>query len=78
MKSLSILGIAAGLLFTAACGNVPIKQELRAGAENTTAYLSLLKGKKVGILTNHTATIDNTHLVDSLTALGVEDRKSVV
>lgn len=72
MKSLSILGIAAGLLFTAACGNVPIKQELRAGAENTTAYLSLLKGKKVGILTNHTATIDNTHLVDSLTALGVD------
>ncbi|HQB23463.1 MAG TPA: DUF1343 domain-containing protein, partial [Bacteroidales bacterium] len=31
-----------------------------------------MEGKKVGILTNHTALIDNTHLVDSLSALGVD------
>lgn len=39
----------------------------RTGAENTTAYLSLLKNKKVGIVTNQTAILSNKmHLVDYL------------
>ena len=36
------------------------------GADQTEEYLPLLTNKKVGILTNHTATIGKTHLVDSL------------
>ncbi|MCL2727136.1 MAG: DUF1343 domain-containing protein [Bacteroidales bacterium] len=41
------------------------------GAQQTEAYLHLLQGKRVGILTNHSATIGDTHLVDSLVALGI-------
>ena len=39
-------------------------------------YLPLLKGKKVGIFANHTATIGNKHLVDTLLALGVTITKA--
>lgn len=35
-------------------------------------YLSLLKGKSVAIIANHTSMIKNTHLVDSLLVLGVD------
>jgi uncharacterized protein YbbC (DUF1343 family) len=41
------------------------------GAEQVGEYLHLLQGKRVGILTNHTAMIGKRHLVDSLVALGV-------
>jgi uncharacterized protein YbbC (DUF1343 family) len=38
-------------------------------------YLPLLKNKKVGMVVNHTATIKNTHLVDTLLSLGVNVHK---
>lgn len=41
------------------------------GAFQTEKYLPLLKGKKVAVFANHTATINNTHIVDSLQKLGV-------
>ena len=41
-------------------------------AYRTETYLPLLKNKRVGIFANHTATIGNTHLVDSLKKLGVK------
>lgn len=47
-------------------------QEIKTGAERTYQYLHLLRGKKVGIVANHTALIGDTHLVDSLSALGVD------
>ena len=41
--------------------------EIQSGADNTIAYLSLLKNKKVGIVTNQTGVLSNkTHLVDFL------------
>ncbi len=40
-------------------------------AYSTQEYLPLLKNKRVGVFANHTATIGNTHLVDSLQKLGV-------
>jgi uncharacterized protein YbbC (DUF1343 family) len=40
-------------------------------AYRTQVYLPLLKGKKVGVFANHTATIGNRHLVDTLLSLGV-------
>lgn len=40
-------------------------------AYRTQVYLPLLKGKRVGLFANHTATIGNKHLVDTLLALGV-------
>jgi uncharacterized protein YbbC (DUF1343 family) len=41
------------------------------GAERTSAYLPLLKDKRVGLVTNHTGMIGNTHLADSLLSLKV-------
>ncbi|QEC67554.1 DUF1343 domain-containing protein [Panacibacter ginsenosidivorans] len=45
------------------------------GAYQTTEYLPLLKGKKVGVFANQTSVIGNTHLVDSLQRLGVNVTK---
>ncbi|WP_162126405.1 exo-beta-N-acetylmuramidase NamZ family protein [Flavobacterium phycosphaerae] len=40
---------------------------IKTGADNTTAYLPLLKNKKVGIVTNQTGILSNkTHVVDFL------------
>ncbi len=41
------------------------------GAQRMGEYLPLLQGKKVGVLTNHTGLVNNTHLVDTLLARGV-------
>lgn len=41
------------------------------GAYQTEQYVPMLKGKRVGIFANHTATIGNTHVVDSLQKLGI-------
>ena len=45
---------------------------ITTGADNYTAYLPLLKGKKIGIVTNQTGILSNkTHLVDFLLAKDV-------
>lgn len=41
------------------------------GAYHTLEYVPKLKGKKVGLVCNHTSLIDQTHLLDSLLSLGV-------
>ncbi len=46
-------------------------QNIILGAERPDAYLSLLEGKKIGVVGNQTSMIVNTHLVDSLISLGV-------
>ena len=74
MKHLYYIGILCLSLFVISCGNSGKEVALRTGAENTTAYLSLLEGKKVGILTNHTATIGDIHLVDHLVSHGIDVR----
>jgi len=45
--------------------------KLITGAEQTTLYLPLLKGKRIGIVANQTSTIGKKHSVDSLKSLGV-------
>ncbi len=45
-------------------------------AYRTDIYIPLLKGKRVAIFANHTATIGGTHLVDSLQKLGVNITKA--
>jgi uncharacterized protein YbbC (DUF1343 family) len=47
------------------------KNDLNAGAEQTTEYLPLLKNKTVAVVANQTSFIKNTHLVDSLISLKV-------
>ncbi|MFC4232319.1 exo-beta-N-acetylmuramidase NamZ domain-containing protein [Parasediminibacterium paludis] len=49
---------------------LPAKVILPA-ANTMNEYLPLLKGKRVGIFANHTATVGNTHLVDTLQKLGI-------
>lgn len=39
------------------------------GAYQLSEYLPMLKGKKIGLVVNHTSIIQNTHLVDSLISL---------
>ncbi|HEX6915296.1 MAG TPA: DUF1343 domain-containing protein [Chitinophagaceae bacterium] len=41
------------------------------GAARTQVYLPLLKNKRVAVFANHTATVGNSHLVDTLKKLGV-------
>ncbi|MGK7397931.1 MAG: exo-beta-N-acetylmuramidase NamZ family protein [Candidatus Cyclobacteriaceae bacterium M3_2C_046] len=41
-------------------------QSIITGAEQLGSYLPLLKGKKVGVVVNHTSMVGNTHLVDTL------------
>lgn len=67
MKPLLIIGICCCLGIFALAQNAGIK----AGAENIPNYISLLKGKRVGIFSNHTSLVGNTHLVDTLLRLGV-------
>jgi uncharacterized protein YbbC (DUF1343 family) len=47
------------------------KKEIRTGAEQTSKYLPLLKGKRVAVMANQTSVIAKTHLVDSLKTLGI-------
>jgi len=44
---------------------------IKTGADQTEKYLSYLKGKRIGIVSNQTSIIGKTHLVDSLQKLGV-------
>jgi uncharacterized protein YbbC (DUF1343 family) len=66
----------------------PVEKEIIVGANRTSEYLPLLKGKRVGIVANQTSVIfkqittslappnDNyTHLVDSLVALNIDVKK---
>ena len=47
--------------------NEKVLLEIKTGADNYTAYLPLLKDKKIGIVTNQTGILSNkTHLVDFL------------
>ena len=44
---------------------------ISVGAQDTKAYLSLLKNKQVALVVNQTSTIGATHLVDSLLKLNI-------
>jgi uncharacterized protein YbbC (DUF1343 family) len=59
----------------AAQRKAPAAKPILPGAYQTWEYLPRIKGKRVGIFANHTATIGKTHLVDSLKKLGVKITK---
>ncbi|MBL7890853.1 MAG: DUF1343 domain-containing protein [Bacteroidia bacterium] len=54
---------------------VKTSNDIKVGADRTSEYLPLLKGKSVAIVANQSSTIKKTHLVDSLLALGVNIKK---
>jgi len=45
--------------------------QIRTGAEQIEKYISLLQGKRIGIVANQTSVIGKTSLIDSLKSLGV-------
>lgn len=47
-------------------------EKVIVGAERVDQYLHLLRGKRVGIVANHTSMIQKSHLVDSLLSLGID------
>lgn len=55
--------------------NIKTINDIHVGADRTQEYLPLLKGKSVAIIANQSSNIKNTHLVDSLLALGVNVKK---
>jgi uncharacterized protein YbbC (DUF1343 family) len=50
-------------------------QPVITGADQTSLYFPLLKGKSVGLVSNHTARIGHTHLVDTLISSGIKLKK---
>ena len=46
--------------------------EVTVGAERLDAYLSMLEGRKVGVVGNQSSMVGETHLVDTLLASGIE------
>ena len=51
------------------------QNEMLTGAERTSYYLPLLKGKNIGLVVNQTSIIGKVHLVDSLIQLGLNVKK---
>lgn len=69
--------IAMLVLFSASAQNktalpVPADKKIICGAERLPVYLSLVKGKRVGVFANQTSMVGSVHLVDTLRRLGVD------
>jgi uncharacterized protein YbbC (DUF1343 family) len=45
------------------------------GAQQLDKYISILKGKNVGLVVNHSSLVSKTHLADTLTSLGIHVEK---
>ncbi|PSL47744.1 uncharacterized protein YbbC (DUF1343 family) [Chitinophaga niastensis] len=71
-RILLICTLICGCLFNA---SAQYADHVIPGAAQTSRYLPLLKNKRVALLVNQTATIDNTHLVDSLLQLHIKIQK---
>jgi uncharacterized protein YbbC (DUF1343 family) len=73
MKKNACQLMAILLVFNVFLGKIPAKaqQEIIPAAYRTQVYLPWLKGKRVAVFANHTSTIGQTHLVDSLLAMGI-------
>lgn len=61
----AVLGLSMGLSAQSTSEGIVV------GDERMQDYVPLLEGKRVGVLTNHTAVIDGVHLVDTLMNRGV-------
>ena len=70
----SALFLSTNLLFSQPIK--PIVKPILPAANQLSSYLPLLKGKRVAIFANHTATISTTHLVDTLQKLGITITKA--
>ena len=60
--------------FTACCTQQTINDNIVTGAEQTEVWFPLLEGKRIGLLVNHTAVVDGTHLLDTMVAMQLDVR----
>lgn len=60
------------ILFYLLIANISLEKKIQVGAEQIDTYLPLLKGKKVGLVVNHTSVVGEQHLADTLISLKVE------
>lgn len=74
---LALLATAMVLSCTSEAQSIRLipKEQYRCGADDTDNYLHFLEGKSVGVVANQTSLIGETHLVDSLLALGVNIKR---
>ncbi|MES2284209.1 MAG: DUF1343 domain-containing protein [Bacteroidota bacterium] len=70
---LSLNAVAQGI--TQINNTIKTINDIQVGADRTPEYLPLLKNRSVAIVANQSSNIKNTHLVDSLVALGVNVKK---
>lgn len=75
MKNKLLGYIAAILLFLSLNATAQKVAPILPGAYQTEAYLPLLKNKRVALFTNHTALVENKHLIDTLLASGIQLQK---
>ena len=75
MKNKTIAYLAAVLLFLSFDLRAQKNAPILPGAYQTEYYLPILKGKRVGLFTNHTATVGKKHLIDTLLASGIHLQK---
>ncbi len=75
MKTIFIITFLIGSTLTITCNNqqkeTSIEKQIITGADQTEKYLPILKGKRIGLLVNHTSVIKETPIVDSLISLGI-------
>ncbi len=76
MKFVLLLALVMSCAAPKASNSAPSgTSKIIVGAERTTDYLPLLRGKSTAVVANNTSRIHNTHLVDSLLALGIPVKK---
>ncbi len=63
------------LLIVFITNNTQAQQNILPGAYQTREYFPLLQNKRVGLFTNQTATVGNTHLMDTLLKAGIHIQK---
>ena len=69
MKKLLILLFTSHLVFSYQ------SSEIKVGSEKMNEYLNKISNKSVGILVNHSSTISNTHLIDTLISKNIDIKK---
>jgi uncharacterized protein YbbC (DUF1343 family) len=62
-------------LFVFTSNEIDAQKTVLPGAYQTSAYFPLLKNKRVGLFTNQTAIVGNTHLIDTLQKSGIHIQK---
>ena len=73
MKSLKSIILT---VLTVAMSTLTAQAAISVGAEQTSEYIPLLKGKRVALLSNHTGMVGNEHVLDIMLRKGSTSQQS--